>query len=296
MVERNDDERLGFKRKCELLNVSRSSMYYVAKPAEHDDAGVLNAIRDIYTEMPVYGYRRIHVELRRMGFEINQKRVRRLLRLEGIYAIYPGKNTSIRNLEHKIYPYLLKDLTINRSNQVWAVDITYIRIRHGFVYLVCLIDIFSRKIMGWTISTSLDTGPCTAALEEALNHGTPEIVNSDQGCQFTSEAWTAFLIQRGIKISMDGKGRWVDNKYIERFWRTAKYESVFLHSFDTVDQARKTIDAYIRFYNQRRSHQSLNYHTPDEVYKLGYIPTQQQLFESFKPQRQAQIMEATMSL
>ena len=176
------------------------------------------------------------------------------------------------------------------------MDITYIKIRTGFVYLVCLIDIFSRKIVGWDLSTSLDTTSCIIACKQALKGSIPDIINSDQGCQFTSDLWIDTLKQNGIRISMDGKGRWVDNKYVERLWRTVKYESVFLHSFDSVYQARNTLSKFIVFYNENRPHQSLNYHTPEVIYNLGIIPTKQQLFENFRVQNQQRFTGASMTL
>lgn len=272
------------KRKCELLGVSRSSMYYTPKIVENNDAEIMNEIRCIYEKRPYYGYRKITVELRKKGFEINHKKVQRLLQESGIRAIHPGKKTSIKNAEHKIFPYLLHSIKIERPNQVWQVDITYIKIRGGWLFLVCLIDIFSRKIMGWNLSTFLDTQSCLQALQEALKHGIPEIINSDQGCQFTSDAWVQTLQQFGVFISMDGKGRWVDNKYIERLWRSVKYESVFLHSFETVQEAYNAIKDYIIFYNKERCHQALNYHTPNFVFENKKIPTKKELFEWFKTQ------------
>ena len=266
------------------MNVVRSAVYYKPKPIQNDDAIVMNEVREIYQQRPFYGYRRILVELRKLGFCINHKRLQRLLFCAGIKAIYPGKKTTVRNYDHKVFPYLLRGLKIERPGQVYQVDITYIKIRHGFVYLVCLIDVFSRKIMGWALSTLLDTASCLEALYQALKHGKPEIVNSDQGCQFTSAAWIESLTLNDIFISMDGKGRWADNVYIERLWRSIKYENVFLHSFDTVEQARNCLGDYINFYNQKRPHQALNYHTPNEVYKLERIPTKQELFESFNIQ------------
>ena len=251
---------------------------------QNDDSIVINEVREIYQQWPFYGYRRILVELRKLGFCVNHKRLQRLLVDAGIKAIYPGKKTTIRNHDHKVFPYLLRGLNIERPGQVYQVDITYIKIRHGFVYLVCLIDVFSRKIMGWALSTFLDTASCLEAFDQALKHGNPEIINSDQGCQFTSAAWIESLTLNNIFISMDGKRRWADNVFIERLWRSIKYENVFLQSFDTVEQARKSLSDYINFYNQKRPHQALNYHTPDDVYTLGRIPTKQELFKSFNVQ------------
>jgi putative transposase len=292
MIE-HSAEMLGLKKQCKLLGVARSSMYYKQKASENNDAEILNEIKDICLEHPYFGYRRVVVELRKKGFEINHKRVQRLCRDAHIEAVYPRKKTTIRNPLHKIYPYLLRDLIIDRPNQVWAVDITYIKLRCGYVYLICLIDVFSRKIMGWYLSTFLDTESCIAALENALKHSMPEIINSDQGCQFTSDMWTSFLSTHNILISMDGKGRWADNIYIERLWRTIKYENVFLHSYDTVEQARQALTKYIQFYNQSRPHQALNYHTPDTIFQLKVIPSKQQLFAQFRLHNQA-LMEARL--
>jgi putative transposase len=224
------------------------------------------------------------IKLRELGMVVNHKRTHRLLKRAGIKAIYPKKRTTIRNPEHKIFPYLLKRMKIRRPNRVWQVDITYIKIRGHYVYLICLIDVFSRKIMAWKLSTTLDTSSCLEVLAEALKHAKPNIINSDQGCQFTSEPWVKALKENKIRISMDGKGRWADNIYIERLWRSIKYEIIYLHSFDTVQQARDALAEYIVFYNQQRPHQSLNYHTPDYVFAKKTIPTKQELFERFASQ------------
>jgi putative transposase len=256
-------------------------MYYKPRNLEKNDAVVMNELREIYQESPCYGYRRMTVALRERGFIINHKKVSTLQKKAGIQAIYPPKKTTIRNQAHKIFPYLLRDLVIVRPNQVWQVDITYIKIRGGFVYLVALIDVFSRKVMGWALSTSLDTESCLVALNNALQYGIPEIINSDQGCQFTSEAWVAFLKGHTIEISMDGKGRWADNVYVERLWRTIKYEMVYLHSFDTVGEVRVAIARYITFYNTKRYHSKLNYHTPDAIFAKKSIPSKEELFASF---------------
>lgn len=275
-------EKIDIKKQCELLGIARSGIYYSPKAAENNDAIIMNEIREIYQKYPFYGYRRIHVELAKIGFHINHKRVQRLLSTAGIKAIYPGKKTTVRNPDHKTYPYLLRHLKIERPDQVWQVDITYIKTRHGFVYLVALIDVFSRKIMGWALSTFLDTNSCLQALQNALQQGIPEIINSDQGCQFTSSMWTNILKEKNIKISMDGKGRWADNVFVERLWRSVKYESVYLQSFDTVKQARDALSEYLDFYNYLRPHQALNYHTPCEIHKLQKIPTKKELFEKMK--------------
>jgi putative transposase len=257
-------------------------MYYKPKDSENNDVIIMSEMREIYQESSSsYGYRRMTVALRERGFVVNHKKVFALQKSAGIQAIYPPKKTTIRNQAHKVFPYLLRGLVIDRPNQVYQVDITYIKIRGGFVYLVALIDIFSRKIMGWALSTSLDTQACLIAFNNALQYGVPEIVNSDQGCQFTSELWVDAVQSYGIKISMDGKCRWADNVYIERFWRTLKYEMVFLHSFDTVAQLRAELARYIHFYNTRRYHSKLNYHTPDAVFEKKIIPSKEELFAVF---------------
>jgi putative transposase len=256
-------------------------MYYKPKDVENNAVNIMNEMREIYQKSPFYGYRRMTVALRQRGFMVNHKRVFALQKNAGIQAIYPTKKTTIRNQAHKVFPYLLHNMVINRPNQVWMVDITYIKIRGGFVYLVALIDVFSRKIMGWSLSTSLDTQSCINAFNNALQYGTPEIVNSDQGCQFTSEIWINTVQNCGVKISMDGKRRWIDNVYVERLWRTIKYEMVYLHSFDTVEQARIALARYIHFYNTERYHSKLNYHTPDVIFAKKIIPSKGELFASF---------------
>jgi len=262
-------ENLSVRRKCELLDVNRSRLYYKKSPLNEKDAEIMNVMRELYERHPFLGYRRIHALLLQNGYVINRKRVQRLMSLAGLKAIYPKRRPTTKSSPHKIYPYLLPSKNISYPNVAWAVDITYIKIRPGFVYLVCLIDIFSRRVMGWSMSISLDTRPCLEALEDALKKAKPEIVNSDQGCQFTSLQWTEKLKSEGVEISMDGKGRWADNIYIERFWRSLKYENVFLHSFETVAEAKKAIGKYIEFYNHERPHQALGYKTPNCVYKAS---------------------------
>ena len=242
-------------------------MYYEKKPVTGDDVVLMNEIHDVYSKWSFFGYRKIHAILRSRGYRANRKKVQRLMQLIGLRAVWPGKKTSVRDYKQAVHPYLLKDLVIDRPNLVWQVDITYIKIGTGFVYLVCLIDVYSRRIMGWNVSVFLDTDSCKQALGTALPSGKPEIINSDQGCQFTSEGWCDLLKQNNIKISMDGKGRWADNVYVERLWRTIKYELVYLHRFETVTEVRNAIAAYIDFYNTQRPHQALGYKVPDEVYK-----------------------------
>ena len=227
---------------------------------------MLNAIRDVWERYPFYGYRRITKELNANGVRVNRKRVQRLMGLGGIHAIYPGPNTSRRNKLHAIHPYLLRDLSIIRADQAWMVDVTYLRMQHGFMYLVALIDVHSRYIVAWSLSNTLETSFCIEALKLGLRTGTPEIINSDQGCQFTSAEWINFLREHGIKISMTGKGRCLDNVYIERFWRSFKREEFYLNEYNSVRELREAIGAYIEFYNHKRWHQSLGYKTPAKVY------------------------------
>jgi putative transposase len=233
----------------------------------------MNEIHDIYIERTFYGYRKVHTKLLEKGYKHNQKKTKRLMRLMGLKSVCPKKKTTFFAKGSLIHPYLLKGLKIERANQVWQVDITYIKIRGGFLYLTCLIDVYSRKIMGWSLSQFLDTKSCLDALKMSLSNGVPEIINSDQGCQFTSEEWVAMVREVGSKISMDGKGRWADNIYIERFWRSLKYEIIYMYSFDTIGQAHVAIEKYIKFYNEERPHQSLNYKVPDYAYyhSLGEV-------------------------
>jgi len=258
--------KLSLRRQCELLTINRSTFYYKATRVEEDSVNLLNEIREIWERYPFFGYRRITKELNFKGYKINRKRVQRLMQLGGIQAIYPGPNTSRRNKLHKVHPYLLRDVRIDRPNQAWMVDITYLRLNGGFMYLVALIDVHSRYIVGWSLSNTLETGFCIDALKKSLAYAQPEIINSDQGCQFTSDDWVNFLNEWGIEISMTGKGRCLDNIYIERFWRSFKTEKFYLNEYNSVRELRSAIEEYVDFYNQRRWHQSLDYKTPAEVY------------------------------
>jgi len=260
---------LSVRRQCELLGVNRSSLYYVSQRPAIEDITLLNEIRDIWERYPFYGYRRISKELQANGYPVNRKRVRRLMVESGIQAIYPGPNTSKRNKLHAIHPYLLSQLSIVHSNQAWMVDITYLRMPQGFMYLVALIDVYSRYIVSWSLSNTLETTFCVDALKMALRVSKPHIINSDQGCQFTSDEWIHFLRDQEIKVSMTGKGRCHDNIYIERFWRSFKREEFYLNDYAEVKELKKAIEAYVEFYNQRRWHQSLDYKTPAEVYFSG---------------------------
>jgi len=264
-----DNSKLSVRRQCELLDLNRSSVYYKHQPALTTDVDILNRIRDIWGRCPFYGYRRITKELQGNGVEINHKRVQRLMVSGGIQAIYPGPNTSKRNHKQAVHPYLLKGLAISRANKVWQVDITYLRMGKGFMYLVALIDVYSRYVVGWSLSNTMEPSFCMMALAMGLTQAIPEIINSDQGSQFTSDEWIKTLKDRGIKVSMTGKGRCLDNIYIERFWRNFKWEEFYLYDYQSVVELKKAIIGYIDFYNHRRRHQSLDYKTPAQIYLGG---------------------------
>lgn len=259
-------------QQCKLLELSRSSVYYRPVDVSTEDLRLMKAIDEIHLEQPFRGSRRIRDELIDRGVvtRINRKKVQRLMRQMGLVALYPKKKTSVPGQGHKIYPYLLKGLNIDRPNQVWATDICYIPMAKGFLYLVAVMDWYSRKVLAWRLSNTMDTGFCVEALEEAIErYGAPEIFNTDQGSQFTSDKFTSTLNAQGIKISMDGKGRWVDNVFVERLWRSVKYEEVYLKAYETPRQAETEIGKYFRFYNEKRRHQGLDRQTPDIVYYAG---------------------------
>ena len=257
---------LSKRLRAKLLGVNLSSCYIKLKPASEDTVTLMNEIRDIYEVRPFQGYRRITLDLKDLGYGANHKRVYRLMRLMGLQAVYPKKNLSKRRQSDAVYPYLLKEQPPLKPHDVWCVDITYLKIVSGFVYLTALIDVVSRCIMGWNISPFLDTQSCLDALEMALETGfIPLIINSDQGCQFTSQEWIYSLSLLGIKVSMDGKGRCLDNIPIERFWRTVKYEEVYLHTYETVAETRESIGKYIKWYNQERRHSGIDYQRPYDV-------------------------------
>lgn len=259
---------LPIARQCLALDISRSSAYRKPAGVSDDDIGLMRKLDELHLRRPFKGSRRLRDDLwDSYGLQVNRKRVQRLMRLMGIRALYPGAKTTRPNPQHKVYPYLLRELEINRVNQVWCTDLTYIPMRKGFLYLVAIMDWHSRKVLSWRLSNSLDAAPCVEALEEALaSYGTPEIFNSDQGCQFTSEDFTDVLKDNGIKISMDGKGRWIDNVFIERLWRSLKYEEVYLTAYDSVAQAKQGIGDWLAFYNEERRHANLSRMTPDQVY------------------------------
>lgn len=280
MIE-EDNSLISISRQCEILGVARSTFYY--KPVEKDDSDIklMDIIDEIYTQYPFYGRRRITAHLRKIkGIQINIKKVDRLMNLMGLQAIYPKKNLSIPNLAHKKYPYLLSGMDITEVNQVWSTDITYIRLGKGFVYLCAVIDWHSRYILSWKLSNTMDTSFCLEALEEALKLGKPKIFNTDQGSQFTSNEFTSRLLLDGIQISMDGRGRALDNIFVERFWRSLKYENIYPNSYETYADAKLGIAEYFRFYNNDRLHQSLDYNTPTSVH-WNQITTVGRLHENF---------------
>lgn len=261
--------RIAIYRQCALIGLARSSYYYRTKRSGKDDQAIMRLIDEQYTKTPFYGIRRITTALRRLGYLVNHKRIARLMRIMGLEAIHPKPRLSKSCKENKRYPYLLRGLPIVRPNQVWSTDITYIRLRNGFVYLAAVIDWFSRYVVSWALSNTLDAFFCVDMLEEALKVKRPEIFNSDQGVQFTSEAFTGVLEDRGVKISMDGRGRAFDNIFVERLWRTVKYEEVYLKDYSGVRDAKSSLSRYFDFYNNERPHQSLGNKTPSEVYFTG---------------------------
>jgi putative transposase len=261
-------EPLAIIRQCELLDLPRSTFYHIPRPVPGADLALMKLIDRCHMELPFYGSRRMVDWLGDEGHLVNRKRVQRLMRTMGIVAVYPKKNLSQANQPHRVYPYLLRNPKVDRPNQVWVTDITYIPMARGFVYLVAVIDWYSRRVLSWRLSNTLDSQFCVDALEDAIaKYGAPEIFNTDQqGSQFTSEEFTGVLKREEIQISMDGKGRWLDNVFVERLWRSVKYEEVYLKAYDNVGHAKQSLEVYFRFYNERRRHQSLDRQTPDSVY------------------------------
>jgi putative transposase len=266
------DPRLSVTRQCELLGLPRSSWYYAGVDEEDDyNQELMRLIDRQYTQTPFFGVRKMTEMLLRSGHEVNAKRVRRLMRVMGLEVIYPRPRTSLKNQANPVYPYLLKGLVIDRPDQVWATDITYVPLRRGWVYVVAVMDWFSRYVLSWELSTTLDSSFCVDALKRALELGTPEIFNSDQGSQFTSEAFTGVLKDAGVRISMDGVRRAYDNIFVERLWRSLKYEEVYLHDYQTVLEARHGVGGWFEFYDHRRPHQGLSYKTPAEAFGIGNV-------------------------
>jgi len=262
-----DHPRISISRQCELLGVNRSGFYYSPEPESSLNIELMHLLDEQFTATPFYGIRRMTACLRRQGYHVNRKRVSRLMHLMGIQAIYPRPRTSLNRHQHKVYPYLLDGVEISHPNHVWSTDITYIRLRGGFVYLAAILDWFSRYVISWRLSNTLDQYFCLAMLEEALLFGKPAIFNSDQGSQFTALKFTDMLEDREIAVSMDGRGRFYDNIFIERLWRTVKYEEVYLRDYQTVSDAYMGLGNFFRFYNYDRVHQSLGYRVPAEVYR-----------------------------
>ena len=273
-----DHPRLNIIQQCGLLGISRSSWYRPQCPVSGQTLELMRVMDELFLNEPYLGSRQMRKRLRRLGYEVGRHRVRRLMHLMGLAAVYQRPRTSVPHPQHPIYPYLLRGVAITRPNQVWCADITYIPMRRGFLYLVAVMDWHSRKALAWRLSNTLDADFCVAALEEAIeNYGTPEIFNTDQGCQFTSFGFTGLLKDNGIRISMDGRGCWRDNIMVERLWRTLKYENIYLHAYETGSEVRTGIGAWLHTYNTIRGHSSLDDYTPDEVYngihlQSGYDP------------------------
>lgn len=262
-----DDKELSMRKQCLLLSISRSGLYYSKRPENSYNIELMNLIDEEFTRHPFMGVPGMTAYLRDIGKHCGPKRVRRLMRKMCMMPVYPKPKTSIPNKQHEIYPYLLREMTIDRPNQVWCTDITYIRLNHGFAYMVAIMDWHSRSVLSWRLSNTLDSSFCCEALEEALRlYGAPEIFNSDQGCQFTSEAFITRLKAKQISISMDGRGRAFDNIFIERLWRTVKYQNVYLKGYETMSEAQEGLAEYFQYYNHGRLHQSLGYKRPWNVY------------------------------
>jgi putative transposase len=265
MIDREHD--LPITQQAKSLGVSRGSVYYLPRAVSPADLAIMRRMDELHLELPFAGSRMLRDLLNQEGIEIGRRHVATLMKRMGVEAIYRKPNTSKPAPGHKIYPYLLRGMSVGRPNQVWAMDITYVPMARGFVYLAAVVDWFSRRVLSWRVSVTMETAFCVEALEEALaRHGRPEIFNTDQGSQFTSHAFTGVLLKAGIAISMDGKGSWRDNVFVERLWRSIKYEEVYLKAYDTVSEARASIGRYLTFYNGRRPHSSLDRQTPDQAY------------------------------
>jgi len=267
-----DDRRLSVSRQSELIGVGRSRYYYRHRRERRRDIEEKILLKKLFLQFPFYGYRKMVMELRHIGHRSTVKRVRRLMHELGLRALSPKQLTSRPTKEHPTYPYLLKHKRIRYPNQVWATDITYLKLDVGFIYLIAIMDVYSRKVLNWRVSLSMDADFCIEALREAMNrYGVPAILNTDQGSQFTSYGFIKTLKDAGVAISMDGQGRWRDNIYVERLWRSLKYEDIYLKSYESVRELKRGLTRYFRFYNERRYHQSLEYQTPDEMYESFQI-------------------------
>lgn len=270
MIELGHPE-LSVRRQCALLGIGRSGLYYEPQGPSPENRLLMRLLDEQYTRTPFYGVRKMTRCLHGLGYGVDVKRVRRLLRLMGLEAIYPKPRLSLGAPEHRKFPYLLRGLDIRRPNQVWCADITYLRLKHGFAYLVAIMDWFSRYVLAWEVSNTLEADFCVAALDEALRQASPEISNTDQGSQFTSEDYLGRLERAGVRVSMDGRGRFLDNIFVERLWRTVKYEDVYLRDYETLADARAGLGRFFPFYNGARFHQSLDYQTPAQVYWRGPV-------------------------
>lgn len=266
MINQEDNATISVRRQCELLDLNRSSLYYEATPINPQDLKLMNIIDEEFTKRPCLGSRQMKWRLWDRGCRVGRKRVRRLMRDMGLEGVVPTKNTSKRNPQHKVYPYLLRGIKIDRVNQVWSMDITYIRLGKGFVYLAAVIDWHSRYVIAWRLSNTLTADFCVECLQEALQYGRPEIFNTDQGCQFTSEAFIQTLSNASITISMDGRGRALDNIFVERLWRTVKYEDVYIKGYQTIPEAQEGLKDYFDYYNMERRHSSLKHNTPWTIF------------------------------
>lgn len=265
LIEWNN-QKISLCRQCELLSLSKGALYYEPVKRDQFSLSIMGFIDLQHIKTPFFGSRKMVAALQRCGYIVNRKRVQRLMKLMGISAIYPKRSLSQKSKAHKIYPYLLKDIKIDNPNFVWSIDITYIQLRGGFLYLVAIIDWYSRYVLSWRLSNTLDVSFCLEALEEALDKGTPIIFNSDQGSQFTSKEFTQLLLDKGIKVSMDGRGRVFDNIFIERLWRSVKYEDVYLKGYETCKDVIDGLGRYFPFYNNQRPHQALGYKVPYEIH------------------------------
>jgi putative transposase len=260
---------LSVRRQCELLGLSRSSLYYEPATETTENLRLMRRIDQEYTAHPFLGSRRLTKGLVEQGEAVNRKRVQRLMRVMGLEAVYPKPRLSAAPPGYRVYPYLLRNVSINRPDQVWSTDITYVPLASGFMYLAAVLDWYSRCVLAWRLSNTLDGSFCLEMLDEVLNRGRPEVFNTDQGVQFTAQAWTSRLEAAGVAVSMDGKGRCLDNVFVERLWRTVKYEDIYLWRYEDVPQLRRGLGRYFPYYNEQRPHQSLDYQTPAAVYRQG---------------------------
>lgn len=266
MLIKEENHLISVRRQCELLELNRSSLYYEPVPINAEDLILMKTIDEEFTQRPCLGSRQMKWRLFDRGFDVGRKRVRRLMRQMGLEAIVPTRNMSKRNSEHKVYPYLLRGITINRVNQVWSMDITYIQLAHGFVYLTAVIDWQSRYVVAWRLSNTLSADFCIECLQEALLYGTPEIFNTDQGCQFTSQEFIKVLLDKKIAISMDGRGRALDNIFVERLWRTVKYDDIYIKRYETIPETQVGLKEFFDDYNMTRRHSSLKNKTPWTIF------------------------------